>query len=112
MYLPRNRTSWDEYMLKDISKYKFYDRSQLVRLRGKYTVQTAHCALQNQVNGEDEYGVDWVQGWSDARVYRGLDHFPAAHLTQAPVHQNSIYSFCIEANSKHKWTQFGFAKKL
>ena len=45
MYLPRNRTSWDEYMLKDISKYKFYDRSQLVRLRGKYTVQTAHCAM-------------------------------------------------------------------
>ena len=32
-------------MLKDISKYKFYGRSQLVRLRGKYTVQTAHCAV-------------------------------------------------------------------
>ena len=45
MYLPRNRTSWDLYMLKDRSKDKFYGRSQLVRLRGKYTVQTAHCAL-------------------------------------------------------------------
>ena len=45
MHLPRNRTSWDKYMLKDISKYKFYGRSQLVRLRGKYTVQTAHCAV-------------------------------------------------------------------
>ena len=32
-------------MLLDRSKYKFYGRSQLVRLRGKYTVQTAHCAM-------------------------------------------------------------------
>ena len=32
-------------MLKDISNYNFYGRSELVRLRGKYTVQTAHCAL-------------------------------------------------------------------
>ena len=32
-------------MLKDRSKDKFYGRSHLVRLRGKYTVQTAHCAL-------------------------------------------------------------------
>jgi len=45
MYSPRNRTSWDLYMLKDRSKDKFYGRSHLVRLRGKYTVQTAHCAL-------------------------------------------------------------------
>ena len=34
-------------MLKDRSKDKFYGRSHLVRLRGKYTVQTAHCALHN-----------------------------------------------------------------
>ena len=53
MYLPRNRTSWDKYMLKDISKYKFYGRSQLVRLRGKYTVQTAHCALTASVCGAE-----------------------------------------------------------
>ena len=46
MYSPCNRTSWDKYMLKDISNYNFYGRSQLVRLRGKYTVQTAHCALE------------------------------------------------------------------
>ena len=45
MYSPRNRTSWDLYMLKDRSKDKFYGRSHLVRLRGKYTVQTAHCAM-------------------------------------------------------------------
>ena len=68
--------------------------------------------LQNKVNGEDEYGVDWVQGWSDARVYRGLHHFPAAHLTQAHVHLNSIYSYSIEANLKHKWTQFVLEKYL
>ena len=32
-------------MLKDISKYNFYGRSQFVRLRGKYTAQCTHCAL-------------------------------------------------------------------
>ena len=32
-------------MLKDISKYNFYGRSQFVRLRGKYTHQCTHCAL-------------------------------------------------------------------
>ena len=47
MCLPRNRTSWDLYMLKGRSKDKFYGRSQLIRLRGKYTVQTAHCAVGN-----------------------------------------------------------------
>ena len=26
-------------------KYKFYGRSELVRLRGKYTVQSTHCAM-------------------------------------------------------------------
>ena len=45
MHFPRNRTRWDKYMLQDISNYNFYGRSELVRLRGKYTVQTAHCAL-------------------------------------------------------------------
>ena len=45
MYSPRNRTSWDKYMLKDISKYNFYGRSQFVRLRGKYTHQCTHCAM-------------------------------------------------------------------
>ena len=45
MHFPRNRTRWDKYMLQDISNYKFYSRSELVRLRGKYTVQTAHCAV-------------------------------------------------------------------
>ena len=33
-------------MLKDISKYNFNGRSQFVRLRGKYTHQCTHCALQ------------------------------------------------------------------
>ena len=37
-------------MLKDISKYNFYGRSQFVRLRGKYTHQSTHCALL-QVKG-------------------------------------------------------------
>ena len=56
MHLPRNRTSWDKYMLKDISKYKFYGRSQLVRLRGKYTVQTAHCAVEKIGKSEKKTG--------------------------------------------------------
>ena len=46
MHFPRNRTRWDKYMLQDISNYNFYGRSELVRLRGKYTVQTAHCAVE------------------------------------------------------------------
>ena len=29
-------------MIKDISKYKFYGRSQLVQLRSKYTAQKEH----------------------------------------------------------------------
>ena len=33
-------------MLKDISKYNFYGRSQFVRLRGKYTHQCTHCAVE------------------------------------------------------------------
>ena len=33
-------------MLNGISKHKFYVMSQLVRLRGTQTAQTAHCALQ------------------------------------------------------------------
>ena len=33
-------------MLNGISRHKFQDMSQLVRLEGKHTVQTAHCALQ------------------------------------------------------------------
>ena len=33
-------------MLKDISKYKFYGRAQFVRLRGKYTHQSTHCAVE------------------------------------------------------------------
>ena len=32
-------------MLNGISKHKFLDMSQPVRLRGKHTAQTAHCAL-------------------------------------------------------------------
>ena len=32
-------------MLKDISKYNCYGRSQFVRLRGKYIHQCTHCAL-------------------------------------------------------------------
>ena len=50
MHFPRNRTRWDKYMLQDISNYNFYGRSELVRLRGKYTVQTAHCALECSVH--------------------------------------------------------------
>ena len=47
MHSPCNRTSWDKNMLKDTSNYNFYGRSQLVRLWGKYTVQTAHCAMES-----------------------------------------------------------------
>ena len=32
-------------MLKNLSRQKFYDRSQLLRLEGKHTAQTAHCAV-------------------------------------------------------------------
>ena len=32
-------------MLNDVSRHKFQDMSQLVRLEGKHTAQTAHCAL-------------------------------------------------------------------
>ena len=35
-------------MLKHISKYNFYSRSQFVQLRGKYTAQCTHCALGQQ----------------------------------------------------------------
>ena len=42
---PSNRASWDRYMLTGISRHKFFDMSQLVRLEGKHTVQTVHCAL-------------------------------------------------------------------
>ena len=46
-------------MLKDISNYNFYGRSELVRLRGKYTVQTAHCALcDNEENKEKDVDMD------------------------------------------------------
>ena len=53
MHFPRNRTRWDKYMLQDISNYNFYGRSELVRLRGKYTVQTAHCAVVYQEDEEE-----------------------------------------------------------
>ena len=49
MYFPSNRTRWDKYMLKDMSKYKFQGKSHLVRLEGKKSQQTAHCALSNTV---------------------------------------------------------------
>ena len=61
MYSPRNQTSWDKYMLKDISKYKFYGRSQLIRLRGKYTVQSTHCAMYWVHIVGTHWGADWVQ---------------------------------------------------
>ena len=32
-------------MLNGTSRHKFLDMSQLVRLEGKHTVQTAHCAM-------------------------------------------------------------------
>ena len=32
-------------MLNDVTRHKFQDMSQLVRLEGKHTAQTAHCAL-------------------------------------------------------------------
>ena len=33
-------------MLNHISKHKFQDMSQLVRLRGKHTAQCTHCAVR------------------------------------------------------------------
>ena len=38
-------------MLNGISKHKFLDTSQLVRLRGKHIAQTAHCALEGTSRG-------------------------------------------------------------
>ena len=67
--LPRNRTSWLKYMLNGISKHNFLDMSQLVRLRGKHTTQTAHCALQ--------------QIYSAARVsaFNAPSSSPSSHLS-------------------------------
>ena len=39
LYFPRNPTSWDEYMLNDVTLKNFEDRFQLVESRGKDTVQ-------------------------------------------------------------------------
>ena len=41
-------------MLNEISKHKFYDMSQLVRLRGTQTAQTAHCAVCTAVKPSDQ----------------------------------------------------------
>ena len=65
MHLPRNRTRWDKYMLKDISNYN--GRSELVRLRGKYTVQTAHCALVVLAQWPKATEVVYEQGMLKAR---------------------------------------------
>ena len=68
MHFPRNRTRWDKYMLQDISNYNFYGRSELVRLRGKYTVQTAHCALfesLEEVELRKDLRRDWGSGCED-----------------------------------------------
>ena len=35
MYFPHPQTSWGKYMFIGITKLKFQDRSELVRLRGK-----------------------------------------------------------------------------
>ena len=42
---PSNRTSGDKYMLNNLSRRNFSDMSQLVRLEGKNTTQSAHCAV-------------------------------------------------------------------
>ena len=41
----KNKPWLGKIYVKNISKYKFYGRSQLVRLWVKYTVQSTHCAL-------------------------------------------------------------------
>ena len=48
MYSPRNQTSWDKYMLKDISKYKFYGLSLFdCEVNILYKEHIVHCiALQ------------------------------------------------------------------
>ena len=49
MYLDRNwgnRTSWGKNMLNDITIVECEVMSHLVRLRGKDTVQTTHCAVE------------------------------------------------------------------
>ena len=43
-----NGKSWDKYLLNGIPQHKFYDRSDLVRLRGKYTEQCTHCAVEQE----------------------------------------------------------------
>ena len=81
MYSPRNRTSWDKYMLKDISKYNFYGRSQFVRLRGKYTHQCTHCALK--------------QSW-----------LLCSHL-QSPPSWGSSHFVAMRGNSQQFWLRQG-----
>ena len=68
MYRPRNRTSWDRYMLNGISKHKFQDMSQLVRLRGKHTAHTlcsAHCTDSKTRNTlvQSQHLGKWEKFW-------------------------------------------------
>ena len=44
-FFPSNRTSWDKSLFNGIQKHKFYHRSELVQLPGKYTEQSTHCAV-------------------------------------------------------------------
>ena len=37
-------------MLNGILRHKFYAMSQLFRLEGKHTVQTAHCAMVKELS--------------------------------------------------------------
>ena len=47
MYFPHIRTSWDKYMFNGIPKLKFWDRSELVPLRGKiYWTKSTLCNVK------------------------------------------------------------------
>ena len=64
MYFPSNRTRWDKYMLKDMSKYKFQGKSHLVWLEGKKVNK------QHNVHCEDQTTVNWAQLRNEYRENR------------------------------------------
>ena len=50
VYLPHTRTSWDKFMFNRIVFFKFWDRSELVRLRGKiYCTKYTMCIVRDVV---------------------------------------------------------------
>ena len=100
LYSPRNRTSWDKYMLKDISKYNFYGRSQFVRLRGKYTAQCTHCAMFQSSMSQCfnvpmfKYSIGPLVHWSIG---------PLVHWSIGPlVHWSNLKSFARSSVPRQK----------